>query len=173
DLQVEVNYIRPFTYQHENEYTNYQHYQQPLAHPMGANLTEVLGVLSYQPLPRLSLVAKAFYTVQGVDALPTTPTAFNNNGGNVLISYNQRALATTPGTDADHGYRTGNGDKNRLLHFDLTGTYQPKLNLFVDATLIARNQKLDQPTYYGAVSGTEVYASLALRWNIAQRLHEF
>ncbi|MDO7887555.1 capsule assembly Wzi family protein [Hymenobacter cheonanensis] len=165
DLQMEVNYIRPFTYQHENEYTNYQNYQQPLAHPMGANLTEVLGVLSYQPLPRLSLVAKAFYTVQGVDALATSPIGFNNNGGNVLLSYNTRAM--------DYGYRVGNGDKNRLLHFDLTGTYQPKLNLFVDATLIARNQKLDQPTYYGAVSGTEVYASLALRWNIAQRLHEF
>ncbi len=165
DLQLEFNYIRPFTYQHENEYTNYQHYQQPLAHPMGANVTEVLGVLSYQPLPRLSLVAKAFYSVQGLDALPSTPTALNNNGGNVLLSYNTRAM--------EYGYRTGNGDKNRLFHLDLTGTYQPVLNFFVDATLIARNQKLDQPTYYGAVSGTEVYASLALRWNIAQRLHEF
>ncbi|TDN37813.1 hypothetical protein A8B98_04260 [Hymenobacter sp. UV11] len=173
DLQVEVNYIRPFTYQHENEYTNYQNYQQPLAHPMGANLTEVLGVLNYQPLPRLNLVAKAFYTVQGIDALPTTSIAFNNNGGNVLLSYNTRALSTTPGTDSEHGYRTGNGDKNKLFHFDLTGTYQPKLNLFVDATLIARRQSLSQSTYYGAVSGTEVYASLALRWNIAQRLHEF
>jgi hypothetical protein len=43
----------------------------------------------------------------------------------------------------------------------------------LDATLIARHQTLDQPTYYGAMSGNEVYASLAVRWNIAQRLHEF
>jgi hypothetical protein len=171
DLQLEFNYIRPFTYQHENEYTNYQHYQQPLAHPMGANLSEVLGVLSYQPLPRLNLVAKIFYTVQGVDSLRSTATAFNNYGSNVLLSYNTRVPGN--GIDTDHGHRTGQGDKNRLLHFDFTATYQPKLNLFVDATLIARNQKLDRPTYYGAVSGTEVYASLALRWNIAQRLHEF
>jgi len=173
DLQVEFNYIRPYTYQHESEYTNYQHYGQPLAHPMGANLTEVLGVLSYQPTARLSLVSKAFYTVQGLDALATTSAAFNNNGGNVLLSYNQRAPSTTPGTDADHGYRVGNGDKNRLLHLDFTASYQPKLNLFVDATLIVRNQSLPQPTYYGTVAGTEVYPSLALRWNIAQRLHEF
>jgi len=170
---VEFNYIRPYTYQHESEYTNYQHYGQPLAHPMGANLTEVLGVLSYQPTARLSLVSKAFYTVQGLDALATTSAAFNNNGGNVLLSYNQRAPSTTPGTDADHGYRVGNGDKNRLLHLDFTASYQPKLNLFVDATLIVRNQSLPQPTYYGTVAGTEVYPSLALRWNIAQRLHEF
>ncbi|MBC8084380.1 MAG: hypothetical protein H7Z21_14350, partial [Hymenobacter sp.] len=67
DVQLEFNYIRPFTYQHADSYTNYQHYQQPLAHPMGANLYEALGVLSYQPLPRLQLVGKAFYTVQGQD----------------------------------------------------------------------------------------------------------
>jgi len=172
DLQVEFNYIRPYTYQHESPYTNYQHYQQPLAHPMGANLTEVLGVVSYQPLPRLNLVGKLFYTVQGVDSLFTTATAFNNNGGNVLLSYNTRAPSLS-GIDADHGYRTGNGDKNRQVHFDFTATYQPRLNFFVDATLIARHQSLTNRTYYGAVSGTEVYASLALRWNIAQRLHEF
>jgi len=166
DLQLEFNYIRPYTYQHENEYTNYQHYQQPLAHPMGANVTEVLGVLSYQPLPRLNLVAKLFYSVQGVDSLATTGAAtLNNYGSNVLLSYNTRPM--------EYGNRTGQGDKNHLVHFDFTATYQPKLNLFVDATLIARNQSLNRPTYYGAVSGTEVYASLALRWNIAQRLHEF
>ncbi|NML66727.1 capsule assembly Wzi family protein [Hymenobacter sp. RP-2-7] len=172
DLQVEFNYIRPYTYQHETSYTNYQHYQQPLAHPMGANLTEVLAVLSYQPIARLSLVGKAFYTVQGLDALATSSATFNNYGGNVLLSYNTRA--TVPGgIDSDHGYRTGEGDKNRLLHLDFTASYQPKLNLFVDATLIVRNQSLPQSTYYGTVAGTEVYPSLALRWNIAQRLHEF
>jgi hypothetical protein len=171
DLQVELNYIRPYTYQHENIYTAYENYQQPLAHPMGANLTEVLGVLSYQPLPRLNLVAKLFYTMQGVDSLRTTSTAFNNYGSNVLLSYNTRVPGN--GIDADHGNRTGQGDKNRLVHFDFTATYQPKLNFFIDATLIARHSSLDRPTYYGAVAGNEVYASLALRWNIAQRLHEF
>jgi len=166
DLQLEFNYIRPYTYQHENLYTAYEHYQQPLAHPMGANLTELLGVLSYQPIGRLSLVAKAFYTVQGLDAQATTSaTTFNNYGSNVLLSYNTRPM--------EYGNRTGQGDKSRLLHFDFTATYQPKLNLFVDATLIARHQTLDRPTYYGAIAGNEVYASLALRWNIAQRLHEF
>jgi hypothetical protein len=163
DLQLEFNFIRPFTYQHESQYTNYQHYQQPLAHPMGANLTELLGILSYQPLPRLNLVAKAFYTVQGVDA--QAPSATSNYGSNVLLSYNTRPM--------EYGYRVGTGDKNQLLHADFTATYQPRLNLFLDATLIARHQTIAQPTYYGAVSGNEVYASLAVRWNIAQRLHEF
>ena len=160
DLQVEFNYVRPFTYQHEDIYTNYQHYDQPLAHPMGANLTEVLGVLSYQALPRLMLVGKAIYTEQGRDDPRSDPET--NYGGNVLKSYNTRV--------AEYGNRTGQGNKSRLLHTDFTATYQPRLNLFLDAKLIARRQAYSLTP---ATNVNEVYASLAVRWNIAQRLHEF
>ena len=179
DLQVEFNYVRPYTYQHENLYTAYEHYQQPLAHPMGANLTEILGVLSYQPLPRLNLVAKAFYTKQGLDftySLVGQPVPNSNYGSNPLQPYNNRPLDAT-GQPREYGYRVGNGNTSHLFHGDLTATYQPRLNLFVDATLIVRHQLIDQPLAYpgGAVigNGTEVYPSIALRWNIAQRLNEF
>ncbi|MBH8559109.1 capsule assembly Wzi family protein [Hymenobacter negativus] len=182
DLQAEVNYIRPYTYQHVSYYTAYTNYQQPLAHPMGANLTEVLGVLSYQPLPRLNLVAKAIYTEQGLDygydaagsiitvgplsndvpgsALTTGRLA--NFGGNPLVPYNSHPM--------DYNNRTGQGNKSRLLHTDFTATYQPRLNLFLDAKLIARHQTYSLTP---AANVNEVYASLAVRWNIAQRLHEF
>lgn len=162
DLQLEFNYIRPYTYQHENEYTNYQHYQQPLAHPMGANVMEVLGVLSYQPLPRLNLVAKAFYTVQGLD-YNNADIAGQNYGSNVLKTYNTRV--------SEYGNRVGQGNKVNLLHLDFTATYQPRLNLFLDATLIARSNRNDN--VFTSSGYVENYASLALRWNIAQRLHEF
>jgi hypothetical protein len=161
DLQVEFNYIRPYTYQHQDSYTSYQHYQQPLAHPMGANVSEVLGVLSYQPLPRLMLVGKAFYSEQGLD-FAEEPGTDLNYGGNVLKSYNTRVM--------EYGNRTGQGNKSRLLHADFTATYQPRLNLFVDAKLIARNQTYSRTP---EANGTMVFPSLALRWNIAQRLHEF
>ncbi len=183
DLQAEVNYIRPYTYQHSSFYTAYTNYQQPLAHPMGANLTEVLGVLSYQPLPRLMLVGKAIYTEQGLDygtdaagqiitsgpivsanglGQPITTGRLVNYGGNPLIPYSFHPT--------EYGNRTGQGNKSRLLHTDFTATYQPRLNLFVDAKLIARHQTYSLTP---ALDGNEVYASLALRWNIAQRLHEF
>ena len=162
DLQGEVNYIRPYTYQHVTYYTAYTHYQQPLAHPMGANLTEVLGVLSYQPLPRLHLVAKAFYTEQGLDFGTGPNGRILNYGGNPLLPYDPHPM--------DFDNRTGQGNKSRLLHTDFTATYQPRLNLFVDAKLIARHQTYSLTP---AANVNEVYASLALRWNIAQRLHEF
>ncbi|WP_201985792.1 capsule assembly Wzi family protein [Hymenobacter rubidus] len=183
DLQVELNYIRPYTYQHGSIYTAYTNYQQPLAHPMGANLTEVLGVLSYQPLPRLNLVAKAIYTEQGLDygydaggqlitkgpivsgdamGNPITIGRIANYGGNPLTPYTYFPM--------EYGNRTGQGNKSSLLHTDFTATYQPRLNLFLDAKLVARHQ-----TYSLTPSANvnEVYASLAVRWNIAQRLHEF
>ncbi len=183
DLQVEMNYIRPYTYQHETFYTAYTNYMQPLAHPMGANLTELLAVLSYQPLPRLNLVAKAFYTVQGLDygydaagniitsgplvsldgqGNPITTGRITNYGGNPLVPYNPHPM--------EYDNRTGQGNKSRLLHSDFTATYQPRLNLFLDATLIARHQTYSLTP---VANQNEVYGSLAIRWNIAQRLHEF
>ena len=162
DLQVEVNYIRPYTYQHESSYTAYTHYQQPLAHPMGANLTEVLGILSYQPLPRLNLVAKAFYTEQGLDVGNEASGRVINYGGNPLLLYTSRPM--------EYGNSTGQGNKSWLFHTDFTATYQPRLNLFLDAKLIVRRQTY---SITPAANQNETYASLALRWNIAQRLHEF
>lgn len=179
DLQVEFNFVRPYTYQHENLYTAYEQYQQPLAHPMGANLTELLGILSYQPLPRLSLVAKAFYTRQGLDFVYSQvgqPALYSNYGSNPLQPYNNRPLDAS-GRPREYGYRVGDGNTSRLFHGDFTATYQPRLNLFLDASLIVRHRTIDQPISYpsgGFIgNGTEVYPSVALRWNIAQRLHEF
>jgi len=160
DVQGEFNYIRPYTYQHEDQYTNFQHYQQPLAHPMGANLYELLGILSYQPIPRLQLVGKAIFTTQGLDR-QIRPDSSVNYGGNVLRSYNDNRIN-------DFGNEIGQGNQSRLLHLDVTASYQPRQNVWLDAKLIVRRQTFtDSPTQ------NTVFPSLALRWNIAQRLHEF
>ncbi|GAA4377811.1 capsule assembly Wzi family protein [Hymenobacter koreensis] len=155
DAQLEFNYIRPYTYQHIDYYTGYTHYQQPLAHPMGANLREVLGVLSYQPLPRLSLVGKAFYVQQGLDNVNELGVE-TNYGGNVLKPYTNRVQ--------DFGNSVGQGVRYNLLHGDFTATFQARHNLFLDAKLIVRNSNL---------FGNEAIPSISLRWNAVQRLHEF
>ncbi|QNH62792.1 hypothetical protein [Hymenobacter sediminicola] len=160
DVQAEFNYIRPYTYEHEDQYTNFQHYQQPLAHPMGANLYEMLGIVSYQPVARLQLTAKAFYTVQGLDRPNATDPSVLNYGGNVLLSYNSRV--------SEFGNTVGQGNQSQLLHTDFTASYQPRQNVFLDAKLIMRRQSFtDSPTQ------NTVFPTVALRWNIVQRLHEF
>ncbi|SDY91029.1 hypothetical protein [Hymenobacter psychrophilus] len=161
DLQGEFNFIRPFTYQARDKYADYQHAAQPLAHPMGANLWELIGIASYQPLPRLHVVGKGFFVKQGLDPVG------QNYGSNVLLPYTTRP--------AEEGFFVGSGITSYLLHTDLTASYQAAHNLFIDGKLVYRHRTFSGnepvPAYYTADGGA--LASIALRWNIAQRLHEF
>ncbi|GAB3301136.1 hypothetical protein [Hymenobacter tenuis] len=165
DLQGEFNYIRPYLYQHQDKYRNYQHYQQPMAHPMGANLWELIGIMSYQPLPRLNLVAKGFFIKQGLD-----PEG-QNYGSNVLLPYTNRPLDAN-GNIREDGFVIASGPTSYLFHGDLTGSWQAAHNLWLDGKVVYRNRTLNQAVpYFTESSG--VLASVGLRWNIAQRLHEF
>lgn len=47
DLQVEFNQATNFLFAHQDSLQNYGHYNQPLAHPLGAGFTEVVGIVDY------------------------------------------------------------------------------------------------------------------------------
>lgn len=132
---------------------------------MGANLWELVGIVSYQPLPRLNVVAKGFYVKQGLDP------AGQNFGSNVLLPYTNRPLDAS-GNLREYGFVVGSGPTSYLFHGDFTATYQAAHNLWLDGKLIVRHRTLDQPVPF-FTAGTDALATVALRWNIAQRLHEF
>lgn len=46
-LQAEFNMVHAFAYAHVNVDQNISHYNQPLAHPLGAGFTEAVGLLDY------------------------------------------------------------------------------------------------------------------------------
>ena len=155
DLQAEVNIVRPYTYSHDTIYTNYAHYRQPLAHPVGANFKEVLGILRYQPIPRLNITGKAIMTRYGTD------TTGVNWGGNILKNNSTR--------EQNLNNEIGQGISNTLLSLHFMASYQIRHNIFLDVNYLIRknDSELD-----AQVSNTK-YASFALRWNIAKRLHDF
>jgi hypothetical protein len=155
DLQGEFNLIRPYTYQHESKFTNYQHYQQPLAHPMGANLYELIGIARYQPIGKLMLTGKAFFTRTGMDSDSV------NWGSNVLLPYTTRAQ--------EYGNRIGQGNTTNLFHLDLTASWQLRHNMFLDFKQILRRRD----SLVGSYDNNTAITSLAFRWNIPQRLQEF
>ncbi|MFC6996158.1 hypothetical protein [Rufibacter roseus] len=159
DLQGEINIVRPFTYQHESASTNFQHYQQPLAHPMGANLAEAIAIVRYQPLPKLTLTAKAIATRYGQDPEPRNNES--NFGGNVLKPYTTR--------NGEYGHNIGNGVKTDQLYGEATLSYQLKYNMFIDATQIVRNAKAEDPAF----DHNTTFTALSFRWNIPQRSHAF
>jgi len=155
DLQGEVNVIRPFTYSHHTIFGSYSNYRQPIAHPLGANLKEFLGIVRYQPFGKLNLIGKLIYTSIGRDPLG------ENWGGDILKSNRTR--------EQEYGNTIGQGAANDILFGSLTASWQVKHNLFVDAHVVLRDSQSDLPLYNNNTTVT----SLALRWNIARRLYEF
>ena len=155
DLQLEHNFARPYAYAHESVYTNYTHYRQPLAHPLGANFREILLIARFQPLPRLSLNGKFSMARYGSDTLNS------NWGQNIFLDY-----ATH---QQEFGNKTGQGIPTDLLYADLTASYQLFHNFFTDlnfgyrhleSEIESRNQKT-------------VLVSFSIRWNIARRENMF
>jgi hypothetical protein len=64
---------------------------------------------------------------------------------------------------------TGQGISNDILFGSFTASWQFKHNLFVDASVTIRQSESPEAVYNNNTS----VSSLALRWNIPQRLYEF
>lgn len=154
DLQVEANWVRPFTYTHSSETTGYTHYNKELAHPLGANFKEFIGVLKYQPLNRLYLSAKLFYSEQGLDSAGT------NMGNNLFLSYYTRPR--------DYSYFIGTGVLAKRTQVSFSAAYELLQNLFVDVNL--SNRYYDIPTLSRR---NEFFFTTGVRWNISRRDFEF
>ena len=155
DVQVETNISRPYTYSHDTEYGSYSHYLQPLAHPLGANFNEVVGLLRYQPLGRLQVTAKLIRAKYGTDG------SDENWGGNILLRNTSR--------ERDFNNEVGQGIGSTLTYGSLNLSYQFKHNLFIDLTHIYRKLESDQASLNESTNHT----SMALRWNIPHRYNEF
>lgn len=155
DLQAEVNVVRPYTYSHNTLYGSYSHYRQSLAHPLGANLYEVAGLVRCQPMGRLFLVAKLVHTVTGRDDGTT------NYGGDMLKDNRTR--------QQDFGNKLAQGYRNTIVFGSASASYQLAHNLFIDTTVTLRNSQ-SALAYF---NNNATITSVALRWNIPQRLYEF
>jgi hypothetical protein len=156
DLQGEINVVRPYMYSHNTTYGNYSSYQQPIAHPLGANFKEITGVLRYQPLPRLSIKGKLSLMQVGRDSL-----AGASWGGNILRKNSLRPR--------ELGNTIGQGVPTDILFGNLTITWMLKHNLLLDASLVIRQSKSNMAVY----NNNSAITSVALRWNIPQRLYDF
>jgi hypothetical protein len=155
DLQAETNIVRPYTYSHGTSYGSYSNYMQPIAHPLGANFNEVIGILRYQPLPRLNIVGKIIVANVGRDANG------ENWGGDILKNNELR--------ENDFENSIGQGIENTILLGTFTASWQLKHNLFIDGTVLVRKSESAEAVFNNNTSIT----SLALRWNIPQRLYDF
>lgn len=157
DIQLEANRVRPFTYSHTDSVSNYTHYNQPLAHPLGSNFQEFVGVLRYQPAPKWYVYGRAIYYMQGLDSLTGT-----NQGANPF-------RANIDGRNSDFGFKLGSGRKVNCLNGLFQVSYEWKENLFFDVSLLYRNYKfVDEP----GVSNTTLVTA-GIRLNMFKRDYDF
>ncbi len=157
DLQAEMNIVRPYTYQHYDTVANYAHYNQPLAHPLGANFKEFIGTLKWQPMQKLYIQLTGIHYMQGLDSGGV------NYGYWPLENYLDR-VKDANGVTKDFGYRIGDGLKVNTNILQGVVSYELRENMFIDLTGFYRNYK---PETGDAINTTTV--SLSLRWNIGRR----
>lgn len=155
DLQGEVNRARPFTYSHYSDVSNYTHYNQTLAHPLGANFQEFIGIAHYQPAPKWTIDARAIYYYKGLDS------SGRNFGGNIFENYNTRV--------GDLGYYVGRGSKAKCFNGTALLSYELKQNLFLDASFQYRTYKIDnQPA-----QNNTTLVTAGIRLNMFKRVYDF
>jgi hypothetical protein len=156
DLQVEANRVRPFTYSHDDSLANYTHYNQPMAHPLGAGFQEVMGQIRYQPLPRFTLLAKAMYYFQGRDSSAAS------YGSNIFLPN------VPPYRKMIYGFNVGSGLRTDVSLATLLFSYELKQALFVEASALFRTEKPEG----GQKINATVFAA-GIRWNMPRRTFDF
>ena len=155
DLQLEYNQANPYMYTSFSSLNTWVNYHQNMAHPLGANFRELVGVIRYQPMNRLFLKGIMILSLYGND------TNNSNWGKNIGLSYHSR--------QNDYGNFIGQGIKTQLYFLDLTVSYMVKHNMFIDLQLAYRKTSSDM-----SIFETETFVpSLAFRWNISERRYDF
>ena len=157
DIQVEYNTARPYTYAHRDtldgfpnqNVASYTHYNQPLAHPLGANFKEFLVEVRYRPIERLYMKARLVQAVYGQD-----PDG-KNFGGNILFPLESR--------ESDYGNFTSQGIETNISLLSLDVSYEFYHNYNVDFRYLLRSEDASEDE----LDLTTNYIGLGLRVNVA------
>ena len=155
DVQVEYNFARPYTYTHGDSSASYSHYNQELAHPLGANFSELIAKVRYQPMHKLVLSLRTSFAEVGQDE------QLQNWGQNILLPNRSRVR--------DYDNEIGQGVPGSLQVITFDASYQLFHNFYIEAEIFARNFDSDdnlrdlETLYFGG----------GIRYNIGKRSFDF
>lgn len=127
-MQLEVNIVRPYTYSHGSPQQSYTNGPLPLAHPMGANFAEVMGILSYYN-NGFTITGELSGLRTGIDVNDTMDW-----GQNVFQSYINR--------EQDYDNKLFQGCPTNIFLAKLTASYvfNVRFPLRVELTAISRSE---------------------------------
>lgn len=156
DIQGEVQWVRPFAYSHYDSVANYTHYNQQLAHPLGANFVEAVGIIRYQPHRKWTTSARLIVWQQGLD------TAGINFGGDIF------KLNSTRSTD--YGYTIPTGVSATGINAQVLVSFEPKENVFLDLSVLFRRYKATEKP---SLNRNTSVITAGLRMNMFRREYDY
>jgi len=130
NMQAEYNYIRPYSYSASDTALHYSHYSQSLAHPMGANVSEVVTIFNYR-YKRFLAEWRFQYANSSVDLL-------NANYGSDIFKQNTTA-------SIKNDVAVAQGSAYNLMHNEIKVGYilNPKINLVLEMKFNSRTYRFD------------------------------
>ena len=155
DLQVEHNLARPYVYTHstpgQTALANYTHYNQSIAHPLGANFNELLGIGRYRLTPQLGFELHYMWAKQGLD------TANSHWGSSLFPETNANTVEQVYQNSTGQGVKSYSSYERHPL--------QPMLCLYIEVDLGWRRQvsALTNQDF------NDFYLMGGLRWNVERR----
>ncbi len=134
EVMLEYNRVRPYTYTNDNIAENYNHYNQALADPLGANFKELIAQANFRFAKHFAVHLQVNYALIGEDEN-------NNNGSNIFLS-------DTSGTKNITTVKIGQGAKGHLNYMDGHISYlmNPRTNMNIVLGVTYREFQ-EYPTY--------------------------
>ncbi|MDX1470992.1 MAG: gliding motility protein RemB, partial [Flavobacteriaceae bacterium] len=128
-LQAEYNRVRPYTYSHNTIVLNYAHSNQAMAHPWGANFSELILIGRYNYMRWYGDV-KFIFGKRGFDFDPVDGDYY---GGDIYRSENDRI--------GDTGITVAQGNTTNIFYGEMQAGYilNPSTNLKAFVNLIYRD----------------------------------
>jgi len=148
-IQGEYSLVRPFTYSHFSNSQNYGHYNEPLAHPLGANFKQALARVKYSR-GRFQVNAILQTHKKGLDSTKT-----QSWGGNIYKPYTLRTKET--GNFILQGVLQTVGSANIFASYLINYRY----NLNISAGIIRRMELINDET----INNTIFYFALRTSLN--------
>ena len=156
DVQAEFNTVRPFTYAHratnglDYSIASYSHYNQELAHPLGANFREVLFLWKYRISQKWSIKGKFLRTEVG-------RSNTTNIGQDILLSTDTR--------ENDYSNKTGQGDSSNIFQFSSVLSYHISHSYYTDLQFLYRNEQSKSEDF----DVKSMYFGISFRANMSQQ----
>lgn len=127
NVTAEYNTVRPYTYSASKRIKNYGHYNEPLAHPFGANFREALLLANYQ-------YNRWLFNFQGNIARYGLDMNGLNYGKNIYLDYTSRI--------DDYGVKIGHGLSTNYAYLNGTVGFllNPKNNMRLELGYTYRSE---------------------------------